>query len=201
MVEVVPPLERVPIEPLPPLSERARIHAAAQTVIAMMQLENELEGHPDTPLPPPTEEEANIARSIFQDGRNPTPVELQMPGVVRQLDVMLTEYDYALIEDANRIRNYVVNRLLEESQNPKNAMKALELLGKLSSVGAFTERAEVTVTHQTTEDLEKKLKDSLAILLDPSDITDVTPIPMRSPAEHLALADNFDVSEINVTQL
>ena len=203
MLEVVPPIERVPIEPLPPLSERERIRAGAQTAIALMRLENELEGHPDAPLPPPSEEEVEIARTIFRDARSPTRVELEMPGVVRHLDLMLTEYDYSLIEDADRIRNYVVNRLLEESRDPKNAMKALELLGKLSNVNAFTERREVTVTHQSTEDLERKLKDSLAILLDPEDV-EVTyeapspraKTPPATPEEVRKLAETLDFDDL-----
>lgn len=170
MIELVPPIERVPIEPLPPLTERERIRAGAQTAIALMRLEQELEGASGVPLPPPSEEEATIARSIFKDARSPTQVEFQMPGVVRHLDMMLSEYDYALIEDADRIRNYVVNRLLEESRDPKNAMKALELLGKLSNVGAFTERREVLVTHQSTEDLQQRLRESLNVLLDVEDV-------------------------------
>jgi hypothetical protein len=203
MIEVVPPLERVPIEPLPPLSERERIRAGAQTAIALMRLENELGGCPDAPIPPPSEEEAQIARTIFRDARSPTRVEMEMPGVVRHLDLMLTEYDYSLIEDADRIRNYVVNRLLEESRDPKNAMKALELLGKLSNVNAFTERREVTVTHQSTEDLEQKLKDSLAILLDPEDVEIVseTPAPRAktqpaTPEEVQKLAETLDFDDL-----
>jgi hypothetical protein len=128
---------------------------------------------------------------------------MEMPGVVRHLDLMLTEYDYSLIEDADRIRNYVVNRLLEESRDPKNAMKALELLGKLSNVNAFTERREVTVTHQSTEDLEQKLKDSLAILLDPEDVEIVseTPAPRAktqpaTPEEVQKLAETLDFDDL-----
>ena len=203
MLEVVPPLERVPIEPLPPLSERERIRAGAQTAIALMRLENELEGRPDAPIPPPSEEDVEIARTIFRDARSPTRVELEMPGVVRHLDMMLTEYDYSLIEDADRIRNYVVNRLLEESRDPKNAMKALELLGKLSNVNAFTERREVTVTHQSTEDLEQKLKDSLAILLDPEDVEVTYEAPPNraktkpsTPEEVQKLAETLDFDDL-----
>jgi hypothetical protein len=44
-------------------------------------------------------------------------------------------------------------------------MKALELLGKISDVGLFAERTEVTVTHQTTEDLRETLRAKLGRLV------------------------------------
>lgn len=190
MTDIIPPLERVPIEPLPPLSERARIHAAAMTAISLLQLGDEsIQMH---------EEDENIARDIFSEGRTPTKTELQMPGVVMKLDALLTEYDYSIIEDANRLRNYVVNRLIEESTDKKNGMKALELLGKLTEVGLFTERKEIMVTHQSTEMLEDKLRESLTILLNPEDVQ-VVHEPQKKPsreAEENALIDAIDLDDV-----
>jgi hypothetical protein len=40
-------------------------------------------------------------------------------------------------------------------------LKALELLGKISDVGLFAEKSEVTITHQTTDDLKEKLRKKL----------------------------------------
>ena len=37
----------------------------------------------------------------------------------------------------------------------------MELLGKITDVGLFTERSEVTVTHQTTDDIREKLRAKL----------------------------------------
>ena len=44
-------------------------------------------------------------------------------------------------------------------------MKALELLGKISEVGLFADRKEVTITHQTTEDLRDSLRAKLGKLV------------------------------------
>lgn len=166
MTDIIPPLEIVPIEPLPPLSERERIHACAMTAIALQELET---GDSEINISP---EDAQIARSMFKEGRDPTPSELKRSGVVMQLEALLTEYDYALIDDANRIRNYVTNRLIKESDHndPKIRIRALELLGKLSNVGIFSEKHEIVVSHQATEVLEAELKKHLTILLDPSEV-------------------------------
>jgi hypothetical protein len=46
-------------------------------------------------------------------------------------------------------------------------MRALELLGKFSDVGLFTEKSEVTITHQTTDDIKEKLRAKLNKLIEP----------------------------------
>ena len=51
-------------------------------------------------------------------------------------------------------------------------MRALELLGKISDVGLFTEKSEVTITHQTTDDIKEKLRGKLAKLVNPPDVID-----------------------------
>lgn len=192
MPEIIPPVERVPIEPLPPLSERERIHAAAMTAISLLQL-----GDDSITI---TDEDEHIARDAFIDGRPLTKRELQMPGVVMKLDALLTEYDYSIVEDANRLRNYVINRLIEESTDRKNSMKALELLGKLSDVGLFSDRKEVLITHQSTEDLEKRLQESLTILLDPSDVQ-VTHEPVRNTPKPTSFGSTNDAPTLDIEGL
>ena len=49
----------------------------------------------------------------------------------------------------------------------------MELLGKITDVGLFTDKTEVTITHQSTEDLRKKLRDKFNRLLDIDNVTDV----------------------------
>lgn len=58
-----------------------------------------------------------------------------------------------------QVRNLVMNRLILETDNPNPniRMRALELLGKVRDVGLFSERSEMTVTHQTTAELREKL--------------------------------------------
>jgi hypothetical protein len=39
-------------------------------------------------------------------------------------------------------------------------------LGKITDVGLFTDKTEVTVTHQSTDDLRKKLREKFNRLID-----------------------------------
>ena len=54
----------------------------------------------------------------------------------------------------------------------------MELLGKHSDVGIFTERSEITVNYKNPEDLEKAIKDRVKNLLNAS-VVDVAPMDER----------------------
>jgi len=77
---------------------------------------------------------------------------------------LLNEYDKQAVDSATQLRVYITNRLIIESdhKDPKQRMAALVNLGKISEVGLFAERKEITVTHQSTEDLEAQIKEKLA---------------------------------------
>lgn len=79
----------------------------------------------------------------------------------------LDEYGKAVVTHAVEMRHLVTNRLLEESRNPdpRIRIRALELLGKHSDVGLFSEKQEVTITHQTTDELKERLRGKLQKLM------------------------------------
>jgi hypothetical protein len=54
-------------------------------------------------------------------------------------------------------------------------LKALELLGKHSDIGIFTERSEITVNYKDADDLEKAIKDRVKRLLNAS-VVETVPI-------------------------
>ena len=90
-------------------------------------------------------------------------VAVMTPASLVQLRGYLDEFGQAVIKHSTEVRHLVANRLLEESRNPdaKVRIRALELLGKISDVGLFTDKAEVTVTHQTSDELREKLREKL----------------------------------------
>jgi hypothetical protein len=187
---LTPFLERVPITPLPPLSERDRIHVAAMTAIAEAQLGADVRV---------TEEDEVLAQQMFSDGRMPTTRERTRSGMILKLDALLTEYDYVLIDDAARLRTYVTNRLIEESNDPdpKNRLRALELLGKMGTVGLFTERKEILITNRTSADLTGELRDTLTLLLDPADVRDVTDLDEYTSESSLPVPEYLDMGSVD----
>ena len=94
-------------------------------------------------------------------------IDNMTPAALRALDVQLKKFSHNIIEDASQVRNYVTNKLIEESENPdpRIRIKALELLGKISDVGLFAEKREVTVTHKSNDELRDALRQKLSKLV------------------------------------
>ena len=97
------------------------------------------------------------------------------PASLQNVRAYLDEYGRAVVNHAIELRHTVTNRLIEESQNPdpRIRIRALELMGKISDVGLFTDRTEVTITHQTTDELRLKLRAKLQRLVNTPVIQDV----------------------------
>ncbi len=125
------------------------------------------------------------AEKLFKEITNPdvTPslnVEnkklMNIPAVVQQLTAMLTEYDHQVVEEAVQLRRFVTNKLIEDSghSDARHRLKALELLGKISDVGLFAEKTEITVKHLTPEDLESQIKSKLYKILGKTSVIDTT---------------------------
>ena len=157
------------------LQENARI--AATTAALMYELDMPFEM---------TEEDEEAARKLFAEvdkKRKPNqpasavnPPSLYQGNVALKLGALLNEYDKRVVLDATQARTYIMNRLLEISAcgEAKTELRALELFGKMSDVGAFTEKSEVTITHRTSGDIKEVLKEKITRLL-ATDVEDVTP--------------------------
>jgi len=112
-------------------------------------------------------------------------------------DAILQEFGHSVAENAAQIRYLVTNKLLIESENqdPRIRMRALELLGKISDVGLFAEKSEVTVTHQSTDDLRAKLRSKLEKLVEPAEIEDAVVIENQTLDLEEALGEIEDEEE------
>ena len=108
------------------------------------------------------------------------------PASLVAISSYIGEYGRAVVNHAVEIRHLVTNRLLEESQHPdaRIRIRALELLGKHSDVGLFSEKQEVTITHQTTDELKERLRSKLQRLIrKDEEAIDVTPNVVEDAAE------------------
>ena len=93
------------------------------------------------------------------------------PASLLMTNSILQEFGQSVADSAIQIRHMVTNKLVLETDNPdpRVRIRALELLGKISDVGLFAEKSEVTITHQSTKDLKDKLRSKLAKLVNPED--------------------------------
>jgi len=89
----------------------------------------------------------------------------------------LRAYGANLAFDAAQTRSAITNKLMELANcgDPKYELRALELLGKHSDIGLFTERSEITINYKDPSDLENAIKERIKRLLN-ADVIDITPI-------------------------
>lgn len=104
------------------------------------------------------------------------PTTVSKTGVAKTLAVAVKEHDFQVFADVQQARNFVTNKLvaMADCGDPKLELKALELLGKHSDIGLFTERSEITVHHTSSSSLEASIKERVKRLMN-AEITDVTP--------------------------
>lgn len=86
-------------------------------------------------------------------------IEPSTPGAARVLEKLLKKFDYNLPNSSNQMRQYLVYKLFDwaENEDPKVSLKAVEMLGKVSEIGLFTTKLEVSTSEKPTEELESEL--------------------------------------------
>ena len=91
----------------------------------------------------------------------------QTPASLLLTEQILQDFGHKVVQEAEQVRFLVTNKLVQltESPDPRVQLRALEMLGKIGDVGLFNERREVTVTHQTTDDVKERLRAKLQQLL------------------------------------
>jgi DNA-binding response OmpR family regulator len=161
MILVTPELD-VPL-PFSLTTEEAKdLHARAQAAFNTVEFltANGMQ------VPAITTADKKEAHAQFFESPHKTP-ELSSAAAIL-LKGMLDEYDVEVVRNAAQVRNYVKMRLLmlTGSEKESTQLKALELLGKMSDVGAFVERIDINVTHRTTEELQAELATKLSSYMD-----------------------------------
>ena len=93
-----------------------------------------------------------------------------------QIATQLRAYEQEIVSGPSQVRHYVTNKLIEISGcgDVKHEIKALELLGKIATVGLFSDNSQITVTHTTSSDLEEAIKNRIKALVN-SNIIDIVP--------------------------
>jgi len=91
------------------------------------------------------------------------------PATLMVTHTILSQFGHSVVQNAVQVRHLVTNKLIQETDNPdpRVRIRALELLGKISDVGLFSEKTEVTLTHQTTDELKDRLRAKLVKLVNP----------------------------------
>jgi predicted ATP-grasp superfamily ATP-dependent carboligase len=103
------------------------------------------------------------------------------PAAYGEVKTILDAYSTRVVENAMQIRLLVTNKLIIDSDSPddRTRLRALELLGKITDVGLFTEKSEVTINNRSTQDLLESVRAKIQRLMHPVDIEDVTEVKVN----------------------
>lgn len=157
-----------------------------------------------------TEEEKSAAeQAMYKYAENPEKASKEVakkstkmtPAIYREVKGMLDEFSVRVVDNAMQIRLLVTNKLILETadEDPRVRIRALELLGKITDVGLFTEKSEVTVHHRSSAELTEILREKIRRLMNPDNVTDVEAVEVNGEkvdlSEELGLPDE-DLEEL-----
>ena len=114
------------------------------------------------------------------------------PATYYAVNDILKEFSVKVVDNANQIRLLVTNNLILETANedPKIRIRALELLGKITDVGLFTEKSEVTINQRSSKELVDSLRAKIHKLMTPTDVIDVKEVTVNG--QTVDLEEVFD---------
>lgn len=113
-----------------------------------------------------TDQDKAQSHQIAADGQLP-PVKTLTPGTIINLEAILSEWDHEVLDAGRRLRNYVTNKLIMDSNDPdpRVRIKVLELLGKLNNVGLFSDKVEISVVNRSIDSIEQELAKTLELYM------------------------------------
>lgn len=128
-----------------------------------------------------TDEDKAQSHQIAATGKMP-PVKVLTPGTIINLEAILSEWDQEVLDVHRRLRNYVTNKLIQESAHldDKQRMRALENLGKIAGVGLFSDKIEITVQNRSIDAIEAELAKTLELYMGKADEIEIETEPEKA---------------------
>jgi len=153
-VEENVPLPTSATEAMPELSPKEELDMMARTAKMLSDITGQ-------PLAPTQEHRGQALQLAEQVISNKSDMNLaQYPNeTIAYLAGMVAQYDYMVVRELADLKKYVVNKLLQETDNPdpKYRLPAVKALGEVDGVDAFKKRSEITIKHQSLEEVEIEL--------------------------------------------
>lgn len=175
---IVPPMEEdIPLpknarEAMPTLTVEEELQMRANTI----KLISDLTGEPITPTEEQKAEAIDLAKKIASDPYTRLDLTKYPNETMAFLAGLVSETKHHLVDDLAELKMFVVNNLIKEvglAKDSKTRISALAKLGEVDGVDAFKKKTEVTVKHQTLEEVEDELLKVLGSIK--GRVIDVTP--------------------------
>lgn len=117
------------------------------------------------------EQQKNAARLAFasvvtdqsEEQQRRALMQIRSPKAFEKLSAMLEAHDWDFIQHTRELRSLSVVKLLKETEHhdARIRLRAIELLGKVTEVGLFTDRVEVKHSETSDSELEARIKEKL----------------------------------------
>ena len=161
-VIIIPPLEEnIPLpknaqEAMPTLTAEQEIQMRANTI----KLISDLTGETIEPTEEQKTDAIDLAKKLMSDPNATIDFSKYPNETMAFLAGLVSETTHSLVDDLAELKMFVVNGLIREAGTAKDAktrITALSKLGEVDGVDAFKKKTEVTVKHQTIEEVEDEL--------------------------------------------
>ena len=161
-VLIVPPMEED--IPLPKNAQEAMPHLTLEQELEMrantIKLLSDLSGNPIEPNEQQKLDAIDLAKKIMSDSNTQIDLTKYANETMAFLAGLVAETKYALVDDLSELKMFVINGLVKEAATSKDAktrITALSKLGEVDGIDAFKKKTEITVKHQTLEEVEDEL--------------------------------------------
>lgn len=163
---VVPIIEdQIPIpatskEALPEMTTDEEINVRAETIKAV----SDINGEPIEPTEENVEEAHKIAKQMMENPETKPEFATYPNETMAYLAGMVAQTNCMLVKDMADYKLFVLNNAVkvhELSDNPKEKLMALRMIGEMDGVDAFKKKTEVTHINKTGEELEKELRETI----------------------------------------
>lgn len=152
----------------------------------------------------PTDADQRKLKALISEAskrKNPDKSALSQTNTAYAAASFLRQYGQHLAFDAAQARAAITSKLMEIANcgEIKHELRALELLGKHSDIGLFTERTEININYNSPESLERAIKERVKRLLN-ADVIDMTPVG-QDLDEELGIFDDADGSVMLASEM
>ena len=159
------PLPKNAIDAFPELSPAEELNMRANVV----KLMSDLTGKPLIPTKENADQAKEIAKEMIANPEHRPDYSKYPNETLAMLAGMVAQMNVQIVDELSDLKLYVVNKLVLEIENAKDAkirVSALSKLGEIDGVDAFKKRSEVTHKIMSIEEVEKELLETLTKLED-----------------------------------
>ena len=125
---------------------------------------SDINGEPIEPTEENVEEAHRVAKQMMENPKTKPEFATYPNETMAYLAGMVAQTNCMLVKDMADYKLYVLNNAVqvhESSDNPKEKLMALRMIGEMDGVDAFKKKTEVTHINKTGEELEKELRETI----------------------------------------